>query len=184
MAQWLREASVVHALPKRESLGSTLPTHLGQSALLTSSTVGSILTSSHVTVGDVSVQTWCGTTKSTKISTASCLCCKPTRPPWTFTQPMADNYMWAVQCIRGVKVQLCMTLANLPNAAAHVGDLILPPSAACHSIERNWNNPFRASVNLLQPKAEDTKLQSSAIMLCQTNHASSRLSIYLVSSHI
>ena len=43
VAQWLREASTVHALPKRETLGSTLPTHWGQSALLTS-TVGSILT--------------------------------------------------------------------------------------------------------------------------------------------
>ena len=29
VAQWLREASIVHALPKRESLGSTLPTLWG-----------------------------------------------------------------------------------------------------------------------------------------------------------
>ena len=94
---------------KRESIGSTLPTHWVKSALLTSSTVGSILTSSHITVGNASIQT-CGTTlKSTKISTASCLCGKPTRSPWTFTQPMADNYMWAVQCMqrgRGVTISL------------------------------------------------------------------------------
>ena len=40
------EASIVHALQKRESLGSTLHTHWGQS-LLTNSTVSSILTSFH-----------------------------------------------------------------------------------------------------------------------------------------
>ena len=68
--------------------------------------VGNTLTSTHITGGDVSVQTWGTTLKSTKISTTFYLCSKPTRSPRTFTQPMAANYMWAVQCIRRAKVQL------------------------------------------------------------------------------
>ena len=59
-----------------------------------------------------------------------------------------------------------MTLANLPTAAAHVGDLILPPCAACLNIQRELNDPSGARAHLLQPKAEDTKLQ-----LCQNTQA-------------
>ena len=82
---------------------------------------------------------------------------------WTFTQPMAANYMWAIQTHQ--KGQgATMTLANLLTTPTHVGDLIPPSCTTCHSIERNWNNPFGASVHLLQPKAEDTKPHSSAIM--------------------
>ena len=53
------EASIVHALQKRESLGSTLHTHWGQSHP-TNSTVSSILTSSHARQWAVSIQK-CGT---------------------------------------------------------------------------------------------------------------------------
>ena len=131
MAEWLREASIVHALPKRGSLGSTLSSHWGQSALLTCSTVGNTLTSTHITVGNVSVQTWDTTLKSTKIPpTASYLCGKPTRSPRTFTQPMAANYMWAVQCFRGAKVKLRQIYPPLPHMWGISSCLYVPPVSA------------------------------------------------------
>ena len=58
------------------------------------------------------------------------------------------------------------TLAKLPTAAAHVGDLILPLCVACLSIQRELNVLSGARVHPLQPKAEHTKLQ-----LCQTIQA-------------
>ena len=156
----------MHALPKRGSLGSTLPTHWGQSALLTCSTVGNTLTSTHITVGDVPVQTWGTTLKSTKIPpTASYLCGKPTRSPRTITQPMAANYMWAVQCFRGAKVQLrpLQICPPLPHMWGTSPCLHVPPVS---TFKGNLNVPSEARVHPLQPKVEDTKLQ-----LCQTIQA-------------
>ena len=96
---------------------------------------------------------------------------KPTRLPWTLTQPMAANYMRAVQCFRGAKVQLW----SLPTAAAHAGDLIPPPCATYHSIQTAWNDPFGARVHFLQPKAGGTKPLSSVITVFAQSDATATI---------
>ena len=74
-----------------------------------------------------------------------------------------------------------MIRANLPTAATHAGDLILPPCATYRSIQKERNDSFGARVHILHPKAEGTKPLSSVIM---PNNPSFRLSIYLISSFI
>ena len=167
VAEWLREASIVHALPKRGSLGSTLPTHWGQSALLTCSTVGNTLTSTHITVHGQCPRTDPGHNPQIhKDSPYSLL------PMWQTHQVAQDLHttngsQLHVGCTMLRRDQgATTTLANLPTAAAHVGDLTLPPCAACLSIQRELNVPSGARVHPLQPKVEDTKLQ-----LCQTIQA-------------
>ena len=62
-------------------------------------------------------------------------CHKPTRPSSTISQPMAAEYISAMQ-------GATMTFANLPTTAIHVGQFFLPPRAACHNIQTKWNDPF------------------------------------------
>ena len=123
----------MHALPKRESLGSMLPT------------TGDNLLSS---VGDASVQT-CGTTP---VYVAN--------PPGQFLSVGYTMHQ------RGQGVT--MTPANLATAAAHVGDLILPPCAACHNIgdETTLSGPGFIS------SQRQKKLSRTPV-----HHPSSRLSI-------
>ena len=100
----------MHALPKRESLGSMLPT------------TGDNLLSS---VGDASVQT-CGTTQIYE-DVLSMLQTHQDHLTADGSQVLVGYTLHQ----RGQGVTL--TPANLATAAAHVRDLILPPCAACHN---------------------------------------------------
>ena len=128
-------------------------------------TVGNTLTSTHITVGDVSVQTWGTTLKSTKI---------PLQPPTYAANPPgrpgpSHNQWQPIKCglYNASEGPRCTYDPCKFAHRCHIcGDLILPLRATCLSIPWKLNDPSGARVRPLQPRAEDTKLQ-----LCQTIQA-------------
>ena len=133
----------MHALPKRESLGSMLPT-TGDNLL---------------SVGDASVQT-CGTTQIYE-DLLSMLQAHQDHLTANGSQVLVGYTMHQ----RGQGVT--STPANLATAAAHVGDLILPPCAACHN--RGDETTLSGSISSSQ---RQKKLSHTLV-----HHPSSRQSI-------
>ena len=146
VAQWLKEVSIMHALLKRESLGSMLPT------------TGDNLLSS---VDDASVQT-CSTTQIYE-DLLSMLQTHQDHLTANGSQVLVGYTMHQ----RGQGVTT--TPANLATAAAHVGDLILPPCAACHN---------RGDETTLSGLGSTSSSLRHKILSCTpVHHPSSRLSI-------
>ena len=95
----------------------------------------------------------------------SCLCCKTHQDHLTANGGQVLVGYTMHQRGQGVT----MTPANLATAAAHVGDLILPPCAACHN---------RGDETTLSGPGSISSSQKKKILSCTpVHHPSSRLSI-------